>query len=97
VAKKELHEAEQFLELLEQAFQHDLEQLERWGTVDGRPMFFQELSPEQEMVMYSNPATKVRLLEGVLQQHGAEAVAKKREEMDERMAQYRAQMGVQNG
>jgi hypothetical protein len=97
VAKKE-HQAEKFVRLLEERFQRDLAKLMEWGKVDGRPMFQQEMTDEQELVLWAQgPAGQVKLLEAVLKWNGPAAVQRKRAEMEKKMAEYqasRAQMGV---
>lgn len=94
MAKKE-HEAETFVRLLEEAFQRDLKELNEWAMIDGRPMFSVELSEAQEMVLWSQgPAAQVKLLENVLKWGGPKAVARKRAEMERKMAEYQAQFST---
>jgi hypothetical protein len=96
VADKQ-HVAELFVEMVEEQFKADMEMLDEFSRVDGRPMFHAEVSGDEELAMYMEPHMRIKMLENKLRLDGSEEMDKYRRKMDERLMQYQARLrGVEN-
>jgi len=94
VVKKKEHMAEKFVRLLEEQFQRDLETLNEWWRIDGRPAFTTELSEQEELAWWMDMPRRVAMLEKIRAEKGYEEMMKFEAKMREKEGKYRGQMGV---
>lgn len=72
---KDTHPEEEFLDLLEEAFNHDLEMLLEYAQTDeGRFMFTVLLTPQEQLADFRNPQKRAAIEADQMMQGGPEAV-----------------------
>lgn len=79
------HQYERRVRMLRERIDANIERMKQWVEVDGRPMFFKQLSPREELKLYANPQTRMLLERDKIATEGQEAFILWKARMEQKM------------
>lgn len=91
MAKSE-HKYERRVRILRERIEQRIQLLKDFLSEDGRPMFYAKLTAKEELSLYLNPVTRVKLEQSKLTIDGPEEYYKWKQQMEHRAYQYRKEI-----
>ncbi len=68
------HRLEELLDLMEQAFNQELERLLDYSKIDGRYVFHVPLTEEEQLARFQNPQMRDTIIKQILDEEGEKGV-----------------------